>query len=183
MTLGHHWLHNLRISPGNHSESGMGCEFRLRNRSAASSRAEVLETIDVLSECGSRIELGWEAGSLYARFKKLNKDGLFSLKPHDTSDLAFSDSFIRFHPFASVFGFCQCNDTRNVTRFDRLPGSPRRKPPCEPHPLFSKHHGATQDPHDSRLNGMCARYLDGCGGLSGHFKSLRGWRLVDHKPE
>ena len=49
--------------------------------------------------------MGTEAGSLYARFKKLNKDGLFSLKTHDTSDLAFSDSFVSFHPFATFFGF------------------------------------------------------------------------------
>src|SRR3972149_4121958 len=68
-----------------------------------------------------RRRFGGEGGSLYARFKKLNKDGLFSLKPHDTSDLAFSDSFVRFRPFASVCGFCQRNDTRNVTRREHLP--------------------------------------------------------------
>jgi hypothetical protein len=52
--------------------------------------------------------------------RNLNKDGLFSLKPHNTSDLAFSDSFVFFRPFASVFGFCQRDVTQNVTRRDRL---------------------------------------------------------------
>lgn len=52
-----------------------------------------------------------------------NKDGPFQPNSHNASDLAFADSFVRLRLFASVFGFCQRNDTRNVTRRDRLRGS------------------------------------------------------------
>src|ERR1035437_9577560 len=59
--------------------------------------------------------------------RNLNKDGLFSLKSHDTSDLAFSDSFVGFRPFAPVCGFFQRNETRNDTRCERLASSSHRK--------------------------------------------------------
>jgi hypothetical protein len=48
--------------------------------------------------------------------RNTNKDGAFSLKPHDRSDLASSDPFVGFRLFASVCEFCQRNDTRNDTR-------------------------------------------------------------------
>jgi hypothetical protein len=50
-----------------------------------------------------------------------NKDWSFQHNSHEASELAFSDSFVGFHLFASIFGFCKCNDTRNVTRRERLP--------------------------------------------------------------
>jgi hypothetical protein len=53
--------------------------------------------------------------------RNLNKHGPFQANSHSASDLAFSDSVIGFRPFASVFGFCQRNDTRNDTRRERLP--------------------------------------------------------------
>ena len=56
-----------------------------------------------------------------------NKDGRFSRKSRPTRNFAFSDSFVRFRPFASVLGFCQRNDTHNDTRHEGLPGlSPRK---------------------------------------------------------
>jgi hypothetical protein len=55
------------------------------------------------------------------------KDGVFLLKPHDNSDLAFSDSFVGFRPFPSVFRLFQRNDTRNVTRLERLPAFSRQR--------------------------------------------------------
>jgi hypothetical protein len=39
------------------------------------------------------------------------------------SDLPALDYFVGFRPFASVFAFCQRNDTRSVTRRERLPSS------------------------------------------------------------
>ena len=77
---------------------------------------QVFEMIDVLFVCGPGFELGWEAGSLCPGFRNLNKDGPFQHNSHEASDLAFSDSFVGFRLFASVFRFCQRNDTRNVTR-------------------------------------------------------------------
>ena len=47
---------------------------------------------------------------------------------HDVSELAFSDSRVGSRLFATVFGFCQRNDARNVTRTGPLPSSTRRKP-------------------------------------------------------
>ena len=67
------------------------------------------------------MELAGRQGVSSRASRNLNKDGLFSLKPHDTSDLAFSDSFVGFRPFASVFGFGERNDTRNVTRHEGPP--------------------------------------------------------------
>ena len=58
--------------------------------------------------------------------KNPNEDGPFSLNSHDASDLAFSDSFVLLRPFASVFGFRQRNDTRNVTRREPLRSLLRR---------------------------------------------------------
>jgi hypothetical protein len=58
---------------------------------------------------------GWEAGILFAYFKKPNKHGLFSRKPRRASNLAFSSSFVGVRLFTSVFVFCQRNDTRRET--------------------------------------------------------------------
>jgi hypothetical protein len=65
-------------------------------------------------------EFGWEAGILFAYFKKPNKHGLFSRKPRRASNLAFSSSFVGVRLFTSVFVFCQRNDTRNDTRRETL---------------------------------------------------------------
>jgi hypothetical protein len=51
--------------------------------------------------------------------------GRFLLKSCDASYLTFSDSFLAFRLFASVFRFCQHNVTRNDTRCEALPASSR----------------------------------------------------------
>jgi hypothetical protein len=71
--------------------------------------------------------LAGRQGVSTAAFENLNKDGPFSLKPHDPNDLAFSDSFVGFRLFASVFEFCQRNDTRNVTHRESLLSFSRRE--------------------------------------------------------
>lgn len=50
-----------------------------------------------------------------------NKDGPISRKRLVPIDLAFSGAFFRFRLFASVFGSCQRNITRNVTQGDGHP--------------------------------------------------------------
>ena len=60
-------------------------------------------------------------GVLERDSRKPNEHGLVSLKPLDPHDLAFSDSFGFFHPFASFLGRCKRNDTRNVTRPSAFP--------------------------------------------------------------
>jgi hypothetical protein len=45
-----------------------------------------------------------------------NEYGLFRWNSRHASDLASSDAFVGFRPFASVFGLCQRDVTRNVTR-------------------------------------------------------------------
>jgi exoribonuclease II len=49
-----------------------------------------------------------------------------SLNLHDASNLASSDSFVRFRPLVSVFGFCQRDVTLNLTQ-PRLPLRPSRR--------------------------------------------------------
>ena len=49
-------------------------------------------------------------------FRNPNKNWPFHHNSYDASELAFLDSFVRFRPFASVFVFCQRNDTRDDTR-------------------------------------------------------------------
>jgi hypothetical protein len=66
-------------------------------------------------------------GVIARAFRNLNKEGRFQHNWHDVSELALSDSFVGSRLLASVFGFCQCNDTRNDTRPERLPSSSRRK--------------------------------------------------------
>ena len=60
-------------------------------------------------------------GFLERASKKPYKDGPISRKPRDPSDLASSDSFVGFRLFASIFGSCRRNDTRNVTRPSAFP--------------------------------------------------------------
>jgi hypothetical protein len=47
-----------------------------------------------------------------------------SSNPHRSCCLALADSGAGFRLFASVFGFCQCNDTRSVTRGNALREGP-----------------------------------------------------------
>ena len=70
-------------------------------------------------------------GVFAAVFRNANKDGLFSLKPPNDNDLGFSDSFVAFRLFSSSFGFCERNDTRNVTRGDGLPRLPVGRSPLK----------------------------------------------------
>ena len=50
-----------------------------------------------------------------------NRHGLFLRNSHQANNLAFANSIIGSHPFASVCGFCKCNDTRNDTRCGGFP--------------------------------------------------------------
>jgi hypothetical protein len=50
----------------------------------------------------------------------LNEDQPFSFKAHASSDFASWHLFVGFRLFAFVFGFCQRDDTRNVTRREGL---------------------------------------------------------------
>ena len=61
------------------------------------------------------------------------KPGAFSINVFQTSNLPPLDCFVDCRWFASVFGFCQRNDTRNVTRRER-------------HPEFSLQKLALEDP-------------------------------------
>jgi hypothetical protein len=69
------------------------------------------------------IFIGWEAGSLCRCPQKSQETWAFSINVFQGSDLPPLDDFVGFRLFASVFGFCQRNDTRNVTRRERLPSS------------------------------------------------------------
>jgi hypothetical protein len=64
VSLERRWLHNLRICLGKHSRIGKGLRISTSQSKCSYSRAEVFETIGVLSECDPGFELGWEAGSL-----------------------------------------------------------------------------------------------------------------------
>lgn len=55
-------------------------------------------------------------GVLKLALRNPNEDGPFSRNAFGVSDLASSDPFARFRLFTPVFGFCQPNVTRNVTR-------------------------------------------------------------------
>jgi hypothetical protein len=61
--------------------------------------------------------------------RNINRHRLSRRNPHQANKLAFADSFIRFRPFTSVCCRCQCNDTRNDTRHERLPAFPWMKSP------------------------------------------------------
>ena len=64
--------------------------------------------------------LAGRQGVFPAVFRKPNKNGTFSLKPHEAIDLALSDSFVAFRQFAAVFRFFKSNDTHNDTRRETL---------------------------------------------------------------
>jgi hypothetical protein len=55
-----------------------------------------------------------------------NECGFFHWNSRRANDLASSNSFVGLPLFASVFWFCQRNDTRNDTRRGRLPESSPR---------------------------------------------------------
>jgi hypothetical protein len=55
-----------------------------------------------------------------------NNDNELPRNTLDRNDLAFSDFSVGLRPFAPVFGLLRCNDTRNVTRRERLPSVSRR---------------------------------------------------------
>src|SRR6266513_397061 len=59
-------------------------------------------------------------GVLHTVSRNPHEDGLFQCNSHTGCDLAFSDAVVGFRLFASVFGFCERDDTRNVTRCDHL---------------------------------------------------------------
>jgi len=88
---------------------------------------EVDENTAVIAVLQDPEALAGRQGFLAAVFSNPNKDGAFALKACAAIDLALSDSCVGFRPFASVVGFYQRNDTRNVTRLERLPSSSRRK--------------------------------------------------------
>jgi hypothetical protein len=76
----------------------------------------------------ARAKVGWETGSLCRSFQKpqQRRDAFAKvMRCHRFGAFGF---LRRFRPFASVFGFCQGNDTRSVTRRNRFPSSSRRKP-------------------------------------------------------
>ena len=81
-------------------------------------------------------------GVFTAVFRNPKKDERFQHNSHDVSELAFSDSFVGSRLFASVFGFCQCNDTPDhsfelwavwmLERWSRLSNPARTAPVSRP---------------------------------------------------
>jgi hypothetical protein len=74
-----------------------------------------------------RKRLAERVGVFEAVSENLNEYGLFRHNARGINDLASSSIFLRLRLFASVFRFSQRNDTRNDTRRERLPRSPRRR--------------------------------------------------------
>ena len=70
--------------------------------------------------------LAGRQGFFAAVFRKHQQDNELPRITLDRNDLAFSDFSVGLRPFAPVFGFLRCNDTRNVTRRERLPSVSRR---------------------------------------------------------
>ena len=95
-----------------------------RPQAAQAATHEVALTLDAASSREERKNIeDFEENVLAGRqgvsglaFRNPNKDRPFQHNSHEASELAFSDSCVSFRPFASVFGFCQRDDTRNVTR-------------------------------------------------------------------
>jgi hypothetical protein len=82
-------------------------------------------TLQIVENTGNCV--AGRQGVSWSISRNTNKDGPFSRKPRHASNFASSSSFVFFRRFASVFGFCQRNDTHNDTRHEGLPGlSPRR---------------------------------------------------------
>ena len=67
----------------------------------------------------SRCELAERVGFFPLASQNINKDGRFQHNSQEANNLAFADSFVRCRLFASVFGLCQRDDTRNDTRRER----------------------------------------------------------------
>jgi hypothetical protein len=88
---------------------------------------EIPENIGVLSFSEGLKKLAGRQGVSAAALGNPNRDNELRRKPLDRSDLAFSDSFVGFHLFASIFWFCQRNDTRNVTHRESLLSFSRRE--------------------------------------------------------
>jgi hypothetical protein len=110
-------------------ESRLGCELRLPNRRAAISERKCLKLLGFYRSATRVSNLAGRQGVFRPISRNPNKDGRFQDNSHKVSELAFSDSFVGPRLFASVFGFCQCNDTRNDTRRERLRSSSHRKRP------------------------------------------------------
>src|SRR5438552_526639 len=83
------------------------------------SSSEIPENISDFAGNG----LAGRQGFFWPISRNPNKDGLFSNKPHDINNFAFSSSFVGFRLLASIFVLCQHNDTRNDTRREGLPKS------------------------------------------------------------
>src|ERR1700704_6406781 len=112
----------------------MGCEFRLRNRIAPIPERKCLKRLEFYRSATRGSNLAGRQGVFTAVFRNPNKDRRFQHNWHDVSELAISNFFVDSRLLASVFGFCQRNDTRNDTRPERLPSSSRRKPAlAKPH--------------------------------------------------
>jgi hypothetical protein len=73
--------------------------------------AEIVVSVGVCEQA-ARGEV-WLGGreSLPLVSENPNKDERFQQNSHGVSKLASSDSFVSSRLFASVFSFCQCNDT------------------------------------------------------------------------
>jgi hypothetical protein len=80
---------------------------------------EVFEAIDVLSECDPVSSLAGRQGV----FAEVLGNANLSSNSHEGSELASSDFFEGFRHFASLFEFCERNDTHAAD----LPTSSRRK--------------------------------------------------------
>src|SRR5205814_10175867 len=75
-----------------------------------------LATLWKLDSC----RLAERVGLLRPASRNPNEDEPFLLKPHNTSNLAFANSFSRFHPFASIFGFFQRNEIGRASCRERV---------------------------------------------------------------
>lgn len=90
--------------------------------------------------------VGGERGSLPIRPQKSRQFLAFSSNSHGLCHLALADPCTRFRLFASVFGSCQCNDTRNITRREPLRG-------CLPRSSRRESAGLAPECHSRRVLG------------------------------
>ncbi len=86
----------------------------------------LIETVEIPQANGGSVMAGRQ-GVLRPALRNLNKRPAFEDNSHGVSELAFSDSFVGSGRLASAFGFCQCEDTRNDTRAERLRSSSHRE--------------------------------------------------------
>jgi hypothetical protein len=92
------------------------------------SRAEVFETIGVLSDCDPGFERGWEAGSLYRSFQRPQQRRAFLHNALNVSELAFLGSAVGSRLFSSVSDSASAMTLEMTLAPERLASSPRRKP-------------------------------------------------------